>query len=65
MTPHIMLTLRGRFKGEKELKWHCVPVAEFTRSGALITLRLWLTRLLERRVTVEGCKEGWLFDEFF
>ena len=60
-TPHIMLTLRGRFKGEKELKWHCVPVAEFTRSGAVIPLRLWLTRLLKRRVTVEECKDGWLF----
>lgn len=59
--PHIMLTLRGRFKAEKGLRWHCVPVADLTRSGARIPLRLWLTRFMHRRVNLEGDKFGWLF----
>jgi hypothetical protein len=30
---HIMLTLKGRFKGEVDERWHLVPVSDFTRSG--------------------------------
>ena len=26
--PHVMVTLRGRFKGEQNLWWHCVPLAD-------------------------------------
>ena len=59
--PHIMVTLRGRFKAEKGLRWHCVPVGDATRHGSPIPLRRWLSRLMIRRVHKEGCKSGWLF----
>ena len=26
--PHMMMTLKGRFKGENNLRWHCVPLEE-------------------------------------
>jgi hypothetical protein len=29
---HIMFTLKGRFKGEVDERWHLVPVSNFTRS---------------------------------
>lgn len=58
-TPHIMVTLRGRFKGEQNLRWHCVPLADVTRSG--IPTRKWVSRLLARRVHKEGKQAGFLF----
>ena len=60
-TPYMMLTLRGRFKGEKELRWHCVPVADYSKDGKLLPVRRWLTRLLSRRVDIEKATTGWLF----
>ena len=27
--PHMMITLRGKFKGENNLRWHCLPLAEY------------------------------------
>jgi len=57
--PYIMLTLRGRFKGEQGLRWHCVPVADVTASGILV--RRWFDRFVTRRVTTEGKRTGWLF----
>ncbi len=30
---HIMLTLKGRFKGEVDERWHLVPISNATRSG--------------------------------
>jgi hypothetical protein len=30
---HIMFTLKGRFKGEIDERWHLVPVSDFTKSG--------------------------------
>ena len=30
---HIMLALKGRFKGEVDERWNLVPVSDFTRSG--------------------------------
>ena len=59
--PHIMLTLRGRFKGERDLRWHCVPIADHSKSGKALPVRMWLTRLLSRRVDREGATSGWLF----
>lgn len=57
--PHVMVTLRGRFKGEDNLRWHLVPIADVTASG--IPTRVWVSRLLRTRVSDEGCDEGPLF----
>ena len=32
-TPYMMITLRGNFKGENNLWWYCVPLADVTKSG--------------------------------
>ena len=45
-SPHMMVTLKGRFKGENNLRWHCVPIADITKSG--IPTRRWISRLLNR-----------------
>ncbi|KAL7468881.1 hypothetical protein ACHAXS_009127 [Conticribra weissflogii] len=58
---YIMITLRGRFKGEKGLRWHCVPIADYCRDGRLLPLRRWLSRLLSRKVEREHAASGWLF----
>ena len=57
--PHIMITLKGKFKGENNLRWHCVPIADLTKSK--IPTRRWISRLLSRRVRVEGHRTGYLF----
>ena len=57
--PHTMITLKGRFKGENNLRWHCVPIADITKSG--IPTRRWISRLLDRRVNREGKRAGYLF----
>ena len=57
--PHIMVTLRGRFKGEQNLRWHCVPLADICKSK--IPSRRWISRLLHRRIVLEGCTVGYLF----
>ena len=31
--PHIMVTLKGRFKGEAGHRWHCVPISVANQSG--------------------------------
>ena len=56
---HAMLTLKGRFKGEVDDRWHLVPVSDHTRSG--LPLRRWMERALHRRVNLQGRREGWLF----
>mmetsp|Transcript_12985 Transcript_12985/g.19314 ORF Transcript_12985/g.19314 Transcript_12985/m.19314 type:complete len:514 (+) Transcript_12985:1584-3125(+) len=58
-TPHIMLPLRGKFKGEDNFKWHLIPIADNTRSN--IPTRRWVSRLLIRRCVEEGQREGPLF----
>ena len=58
-TPHVMITLLGRFKGEDGDRFHCLPVADKTKSG--IPIRKWFTRLLLRRTRVQGRTGGWLF----
>jgi hypothetical protein len=58
-TPHIMITLHGRFKGETGLRWHCLPLSVQTASG--LPNKKWIGRLLRRIYTVEGRSTGWLF----
>ena len=58
-TPHIMLTLLGRFKGETGERWHLMPIADETRTK--MPVRKWFTRLLYSIVEIEKRKTGWLF----
>jgi hypothetical protein len=55
----VMLTLKGRFKGKVNKRWHLVPVSDFTWSG--LPIRLWMERTLHRRVNVQRRTKGWLF----
>jgi hypothetical protein len=58
--PHVMLTLQGRFKGETNERWHCVPIVDVTNSG--IQIRKWLHRLvIDRRVNKQHQRQGWMF----
>ena len=57
--PHMMITLKGKFKGKNNLRWHCVPLADKTKSQ--IPKRRWVSRLLARRVWREGVTAGYLF----
>ena len=58
---YMMITLKGRFKGELDERWHIVPICDETRSG--IPFRLWMERIMYRRVTLQGRTLGWLFEE--
>ena len=58
-TPHVMLALRGRFKGETGERWHLMPIADTTRTS--LPIRKWFGRLLGRLVHEEGRRDGWLF----
>ncbi len=55
----LMITLRGKFKGEHNLRWHMVPIVDETRSG--IQVRKWVQRLVFLRGRMDGGKEGPLF----
>ena len=54
--PHIMITLRGKFKGENNLRWHCLLIGDNSKSR--IPSRRLIIRLLWRRVELEGCTKG-------
>lgn len=56
--PHLVLALRGRFKGETDLRWHMLPQVEVTSSG--IQIRVWWARLLGICVA-NGRRGGWVF----
>ena len=56
---HVMLALKGHFKGEVDERWHLVPVSDYTRSGLLF--RLWMERALHRRVNLQNRTTGWVF----
>jgi hypothetical protein len=58
---HIMLALKGRFKGEVDERWHLVPVSDFTQSG--LPLRLWMERALRCRGHLQDQTTGWLFQD--
>lgn len=55
----IMMTLRGLFKGEDNLKWHLVPLVDITSSG--IRVRRWVHRLVKLRLEEDEVAEGPLF----
>jgi hypothetical protein len=57
---YMMITLKGRFKGEVDSRWHVVPISNQTRSN--IPFRFWMERIVYRRVKFEGRKRGWLFE---
>ena len=42
--PHMIMTPKGRFKGENNLQWHCVPLADQKKSG--IPTRRCISRIL-------------------
>jgi hypothetical protein len=56
---YMMMTLSGRFKGEVDLHWHLVPISDRTHSN--IPFRLWMERIMHRRVNHQHCTKGWLF----
>ena len=56
----MMITLKGRFKGEVDSRWHVVPISDQSRSN--IPFRLWMERIVYRRVKLEGREKGWLFE---
>ena len=56
---HIMVTLRGRFKGETGGKWHMLPLVDVTGLGIEIS-RL-VGRWLEIMVEEEARMEDWMF----
>ena len=57
--PHMMITLKGQFKGENNLRWHCVPLADQTKSG--IPTQRWISRILHHRTMVDKDRVGYLF----
>jgi hypothetical protein len=56
---YMMITLKGRFKGEVDSSWHVVPISD--QSWSNIPFRLWMERIVYRRVKLEGREKGWLF----
>jgi hypothetical protein len=56
---HVMLTLKGCFKGEMDERWHLVLVSDFLQLG--LPFRLWMERALHRRVNLHNRDIGWLF----
>ena len=57
---HMMMMLSGRFKREVDSSWHMVPISNKTRSN--IPFRLWMERIMQRRVHYERRTKGWLFE---
>ncbi len=53
---HVMLTLKGRFKGEVDERWHLVTIRDATRSG--LPFRNWMERVLHRRVNLQDRESG-------
>ena len=45
---HIMVTLRGKFKGEDNKRWHMLPLPD--RSASKVPTRQWMRRMLYRQV---------------
>ena len=57
---YMMMTLSGRFKGEVDSRWHMVPISDQTHSN--IPFRLWMERIMSRRVNCQHRTNGWLFE---
>ena len=45
---HIMVTLRGKFKGEDNERWHMLPLPD--RSSSKVPTRRWMRRMLYRQL---------------
>jgi hypothetical protein len=58
---YMMITLKGRLKGEVYERWHIMPICDETQSG--IPFRLWMERIMYRQVRLQGRTLGWLFEE--
>jgi hypothetical protein len=56
---YIMVTLSGQFKGEVDSWWHMVPISNKTHFN--IPFRLWMERIMCRRVDLQNSTKGWLF----
>ena len=56
---HIMVTLKGIFKGETGEKWHMMPLVDVAVSGT--DIRKWVGRWLGILVDEEGRTECWVF----
>jgi hypothetical protein len=50
------MTLSGRFKGEVDSRWHLVPISDRTHSN--IPIRLWMERIMHRRVNHQHCTKA-------
>ena len=57
---YMMMTLSGQFKGEVDSRWHMVPISDQTHSN--IPFRLWMERIMSRRVNCQHRTNGWLFE---
>ena len=57
--PHMMMTLKGRFKGGKKPAVAFVPLADQTKIG--IPTRRWISWILYRRCELENQERGFLF----
>ena len=57
--PFVMTTLYGKFKGEMDCRWHCLPIPDVTRSG--IPARKWIGQGLYRRVSIHDRSHGPFF----
>ena len=57
---YMMMTLSGCFKGEVDSRWHLVPISDQTHSK--IPFRLWMERIMVRRVNHQHRNKGWLFE---
>ncbi|KAL7533009.1 hypothetical protein ACHAXR_004991 [Thalassiosira sp. AJA248-18] len=59
--PYIMTTLHGRFKGELDERWHClpIPIPDATASG--IPARKWISQKLQRCTDIQGRTGGPFF----
>jgi hypothetical protein len=57
---YMMITLSGCYKGEVDSRWHLVPISDHTHSN--IPFRLWMERVMARRVNRQHRSKGWLFE---
>ena len=60
--PHMMMTLKGRLKGKNNLRRHCVPLEDQTKSG--IPTRRWISRIIYCRCDLENHERGFLFARY-
>ena len=59
LIPHMMMTLKGEFKGINNLQWHCVPLEDQTNSG-IPTIK-WISWIPYRQCELDNQERGFLF----